>query len=265
MVLRRVANVEFSYTEPRAENVAYLAALFDMSRWQHAKGSQIFDEKASPLYLARKAARERLARCLAASEIDVDGNITVLRKFCPMGCHRSPEDAIASLQSDLKLVLLPAPPNIPACNRWMKLFPCECFWMAALKLNIVTEEINCIASREIDALPNLPPEESDLVADNSSETQYKRKHLLQNKKLRAWIQRPHLARNLSVECVLQLPLFANLGKYLTKGAFEHDSDNSMRDFCSSSRSPAIQTFRQYSELLSSPGDLKWSARAYRLH
>ena len=66
--------------------------------------------------------RKRMADNLAASRIE-DGVVVELEHPFQFGCCSSREESIAKVIAYIEDVLLPGPPDVPACSRWRKLCP----------------------------------------------------------------------------------------------------------------------------------------------
>ena len=76
----------------------------------------------------RDAARDRVARALAASSWDDRRHrIMEWRHYCPLGCHDSEQAAKEDICNDVDEAHLSMGVSVPALNRWLKIFDPEAF------------------------------------------------------------------------------------------------------------------------------------------
>ena len=86
-------------------------------------------------------------------------------------------------KDDLRTVAVPAPPIIPACNRWLKVFPPIVFWMLAIILGIAgaIEKVAEEAMQDYDQ----PLTAADIIGPGDDDT-YQKKRFVARRQSSGW-------------------------------------------------------------------------------
>jgi hypothetical protein len=159
------------YTPPAPDKVAYVRALLEMSDWR--SDQTYLEGKDGPILSPEKQARasflDRVSLELAASEFDGD-RIAKLRKYCPYGCCANLEIAREKMIKDVGEALLAHAPQIPACNRWERMFGPLCFWAVFSRCKQLVSSLADISQKDLTQEDGGPVTEADLIGPGDDNT-----------------------------------------------------------------------------------------------
>ena len=239
--------------------VAGLVQLLSMDSWD----SEV--EHIAPEFGERKrrndersVAIRRLAEDLAVSEWDgVNGILKRYRHYCPLGCCDTLEEAREKVAGNVLSVCLPAPPDIPACNRWLLLRAPAVFWAIIVTLGL-DQEFGEVARNEMDDELDML-DEDDVMGPGAEDTYHKKKHV-RCKKVLGWVGKvvnglkitPLVLR---VFCTLLLICTAMM-RVLFKAA-ERGQDFGIDNFCIPARNPARRAAQRLLDLLQNMEHTVW--------
>ena len=131
LVLTSLRSLTMVYEKPPEweTNKSYLLSLF-LLLTESESSKTFFGEDPGDAHQERQPTRmkqrsieacERLAKNLAACVFENDA-IVQWRHYCPLGCHESEAAARQEIEDDMALIHLDLLVNVPALNRWLKLF-----------------------------------------------------------------------------------------------------------------------------------------------
>jgi hypothetical protein len=182
----------------------------------HSRKSESEHAQANKAQTKRAKACDRLALLLAASTVNEHGVITRLAHCCPFGCHATPQEGIDEIIDLFKTVFFNAMPMVPACNRWMKLFPNLCWWAASLTFQFFVDLLcDLAAKKEIEAGSELGPLlEADFVG-YEDDTSYMRKLVALCKRTRRFVTKDLTRLRILIGVSSNRMLFTMMGEFLT--------------------------------------------------
>jgi hypothetical protein len=251
---KRNMSVSFEYFQaPPPENEAYLRKVFSFLE------NYLSRDPLSEVAQSRVAASRRLASNLAASTFDSEGRIVQMRHFCPLGHHHNEEAALEEIRNDFETLAIPAPPGVPACNRWMVLCPAFGWWMAHFVLNLLPDELGKMAmsKEQEEKSVDVCDSEVDAFLGYVSDDSMRRKIAQQYKKTYKFITDALSVSHLFMTTATIAPLFRSMGSYLSRSKFKSAEKFSALEFVDTSSSPAAITFREYSGFLENENAEHW--------
>ena len=163
-------DVVFEEPDGAEETRRYLVSLFAFLEQTRSTAS---DEDAGPRVRSRRQAAARLSKSLSASLVD-GGKITELRHYCTYGCCSSEAEAVAKVKADFKLVLFDVAPDVPACNRWTKVYPPLCYWMVLMAFPFTVPALHEVAQVKCDLSEAAVFNDADEVGLGEEDTYHKR-------------------------------------------------------------------------------------------
>ena len=127
---------QITLTPPRDEDKLYLKRALEMLDWDETLYRDHDLQRKSQSKAKKQKARDEFARMFTG-----DVRCKTLKHYCPLGCCPLGRDQSVDKAVDaFKGVLLSSLPEVPAVNRWTKLYPAVAWWLCALLLGGVVSD-----------------------------------------------------------------------------------------------------------------------------
>ena len=257
MVKERVSkNLSLTYKWDPSFKVAeaYLRRVLELAEFDHELMRAGEDGVASGARCRRTQAQGTLAKLVSASTF-VDDRVSQLRHYCPLGCCGTKDEAISKVTDAILDVILPAPPKIPALNRWTLLYGPMAFWLFAMIFAVPADVMQTLAKKDMEAsLEGLA--DIDAAGPGDDDT-YRIKKRMRCTRFVNFLSADatQLAMQTAVTCLsILMPLSAFL---FQEAKFSNADEQGMLAFCIPSRSPAVTTVGLFMALLQQPDSDFW--------
>ena len=259
IVHRQVDDIDIDVVnDAPPEHEAYLRAL--MRQMDHADddlNALIYDQRLHVGDRAegrrkRAAARDRLSRNLAHSDINAQGRITKLRHGCKLGCHPSRQEAVKEIKADLDEVQLDVCIGVPAINRWLKLHKPNAYWENASQFGYVSDAIHEIVEVNDDLDPMVDADTFGIGTENTFHKKKQRRFRCVD----GWLSTPDTGQRLGVGSVIISPILQHMGYFFNEAKGDVVSKG-LLPFCVIETSPAVKVIQHFFDLLGREMDEFW--------
>lgn len=180
-----------------------------------------------------------------------------LRHLCLLGCHRTKEDAVNDIFTDLRTAHMDLSIGVPAINRWVKLFKPTAFWLVSVVLGVVMCAFGRI-SESLEEVSETTVLSVDELIGIGEDTTYQNKRRMRFKKAYKWMRAPFTALRTLVGVVLLGPIVNLLGSFFTGAKFDQPSSEGMLDMIIHSRNPVIKVVQRYLDVLADDTHVFWT-------
>ncbi|CAK0884193.1 unnamed protein product, partial [Prorocentrum cordatum] len=250
----QIEKMEIVFEEPDGVEVThrYLVSLF---AFLEQTRSTALDEDAGPHVRSRRQAAARLSTSLSASLVE-NGKITKLRHYCTYGCCSSEAEAVEKVKADFKLVLFGVPPDVPACNRWAKVYPPLCYWMVLMAFPFTDPALHEVAQVKCDLSEAAVFNDADEVGLGEEDTWHKR-FRARFRRVLLWVRTETMQRTLAVLTTALRNMIDLFGVFFSEAKFSSEGRHSAFAFCCPSKSPAVRCLGRYFNDMADMGASCW--------